>query len=186
MKIALLAMTLAILAGSSALAEIRESKSEPLRYQITFNPEVRYERSADQQMVFRQPLNLAVGFRKDKFTYLFEVSQFQETSGNSTLSIDRSHREYVGWLNYSVLPIGQWNVFAAFGVGAYQENIRTSLYGSSVTDTGEMQLVGGAGAGLKVLIARHLLLSFEGRFIGAQNFDPNPQGALVIRIGAEF
>ena len=173
-------------AAPKALGSHGLRQSEPLRYLITVNPELRYERQQNQQMTFRHPLNLSIGVRKEKFTYLLEFSQFKETSGNSVLSIDRSHAEYVGWFNYNVLPFGIWNVFGAMGAGAYQESIRTTLNGSSISDTGELQLMGGVGAGIKVLIEEHFLASLEGRLLGGQNFDPNPQGSLVFRFGVEF
>jgi hypothetical protein len=176
----------AVTLRTPAQIPVREFKVEPLRYQILLNPEFRYERESSQQMVFRQPLNIGIGLRKEKMSYIFEFSRFTEKTGNTTLSVERAHQEYVGWLNYSVTQFGVWNLFAGLGAGIYQETVKTSLNSSSATDAGEMQGLGGASFGVKALFIKHLIVGTEARLLAGQNFDPNPQLSLVFRIGAEF
>lgn len=157
-----------------------------LYYQATYNSEIRYEREASQQMAARRPLNLGVGVRKAESSLIFEYSRFTEESGNTVTPIERVHQEYVLWLNYNLHQFYQWNLFAALGAGVYQDRVKTTLMDISTTDKGELQAMGGAGAGLKILLWEHLILSAEGRMYMGQNFDPDLQLGALLRIGAEF
>ncbi len=160
--------------------------ADEIRYQAYLNPELRYEREANQQMIFRHPLNVGFGAQLDNTTYIIEVSHFTETSGNQTLSIDRTHYETAFWINYNLYQFGSFNFFAGAGAGIFRETVKTNLNGNSSVDVGEVQPLVGTSVGLKALLWKHLILSAEGRFLVGQNFDPNPQLGMLLRVGVEF
>jgi hypothetical protein len=161
--------------------------AERLHFQILLGPDFRYERDGDQQLVFRTLLNAGFGLRYDRISAMLEAASFNSQSGNSTLAIQRGHLEYMLWGNYNFMQFGDWNFFGAVGFGAYQENVKTTLGASSSTDVGGYQPMGGAGAGIKALLWRWLLLSGELRLIAGQNLDPNPQFSIqLLRLGVEF
>lgn len=151
------------------------------------NAEVRYERDSSQQMVDRQPVNFAFGVRQGPSTVLFEYSKFNETTGNATLSLDRSHEEYIFWWKQNILNTELVDFFISGGAGAYTEKVTTTLSGSgSTTDSSGLQPVGGASAGVHSVILKYVLISFEGRLMAGKNFDPNPQAGMLLRLGVEF
>jgi len=151
------------------------------------NSEMRYERAASQQYVDRRPLNLALGLRRGSSLVLLEYAAFQEDSGNNTLSIERRHQESTLWWKESVLSWESMDFFLGVGLGAYQEKLQTTLAGTPpVTDRGAWQIMGGSGVGLQGTLAKFLVLSVEVRVLAGENFDPNPQGSLLGRLGIEF
>lgn len=152
-----------------------------------WNSEIRYDRNASQQMQDRRLLNLALGAGKGPSTVIFEYSKFNEKTGNSTLSVDRIHEEYLFWWKQNALEYEQVSLFASVGAGAYAEKVVTSLAGSgSTTDKGRLEVAGGLGAGLQTLVFRYVLVSLEGRLVAGKNLDPNPQPGAVLRVGLEF
>jgi hypothetical protein len=169
-------------------AQAAESEDSP--WHVDFLPltvELRYERDSTQQTTDRRPVNLALGIRKGASTILFEYSSFTEETGNATLFIARKHQEYSFWWKESLMNFELLDFFISGGLGGYQEKVTTTLAGSgSATDTNGFLAMGGAGAGIQTLIFRNIILSLEGRFIAGQNFDPNPQADLLVRVGVEF
>jgi len=188
MRSLLLAFALVLGSFSAIAAEDTKPAPEiPFHYDFFFyNPEIRYERDTSQQMVSRQPLNLALGLRRANSTWIFEYSRMSTDSGNSTLSISRRHQEYSLWWNQNVWNFELVNFFASVGVGGYQEDVTTALNGASTKDSGAMELMGGSSAGIKSLLWHHLIISLEGRLLAGQDFDPNPQASILLRFGAEF
>jgi len=160
----------------------------PWRFDIyPLNFELRYERDATQQLVDRRPLNLALGVRKGPSTVLFEYSRFNETTGNATLSVDRTHEEFLFWWKQNILNFEMLDFFLAGGLGAYDEKVKTTFEGvGETTDSTGMQIMGGGSAGVQSLLWRYVLVSFEGRLMAGKNFDPNPQPSLLLRLGVEF
>lgn len=151
-----------------------------------YNPEIRYERDSVQQVVNRSPLNFALGARKNATTFLLEYSAFEDKSGNSTLSVERQHREYVLWWKENLMNLELVDFFASLGMGAYEEKTITRLSGSSATDNTGAQFMGGLSAGMQSMFVKYILVSAEGRILAGQNFDPNPQLGFVLRFGVEF
>jgi hypothetical protein len=172
--------------ANAKVSVFQEIEAAPLKFQIFLGPEARYERDSTQQLVFRSPFNFGLGLRKGRASLAAEYTKFTESSGNNTLSIDRTHEEYVLWGNYSFADFDIISFYASLGLGAYQESVTTILMGSSATDNGNMTFMGGTGVGGKLLLAQHFMISLEGRVLAGQNFDPNPQLGILLRFGAEF
>ncbi|MBK9323228.1 MAG: hypothetical protein IPM97_09860 [Bdellovibrionaceae bacterium] len=162
------------------------SATEKVHYQIYLNPELRYERDASQQMSFRQPMGIGFGLLKEKAAFILEGSHDTETSGNQTLSINRTHYRVGFWINYDLFQFGRSGFFAGVGAGPFLETVKTTLNGVSTLDNGEVQPFGGTSMGLRGLVFRRIVLSAEGRLIVGHNFDPNPQIGILFRIGAEL
>ncbi len=172
----------------SILLSVNGVQAAPWRYNVfPLNVELRYERDSSQQLVDRKPLNLALGVRNGPSTVLMEYSRFNEKTGNTTLSLDRVHEEYLFWWKQNIMNFEICDLFVAGGLGAYTEKVTTDLAGgSSVTDSSGNQLMGGVGAGIQSLVLKYLLVSLEGRMMAGKNFDPNPQPGAVLRLGVEF
>lgn len=170
----------------SALAEGSQPRSLYANI-FLLNPEMRYERDSSQQMLDRRPLNFAAGARKGSSTFILEYATYSEFTGNTTLSIDRDHKEYVFWWKENLMNLEFVDFFVSVGLGAYEEKVTTKLIGNSdAVDSSGMQVMGGTSAGLQSKIAGYVLLSVEGRLFAGKNFDPNPQASLLARLGVEF
>lgn len=182
----LLLMT-GILLGT-AIGQAAEVKSSPWRFDIfPLNLEMRYERDSSQQMIDRRPLNFAIGLRKSSSTILLEYSSFSESTGNTTLAIDRDHSEYLLWWKENLINFELLDFYVTVGAGGYEEKVSTQLAGAgAVTDSSGLQFVGGGSAGIQSMLAGMVLVNAEARLIAGKNFDPNPQASLLIRIGVEF
>ncbi|HEY8269761.1 MAG TPA: hypothetical protein VIG33_02655, partial [Pseudobdellovibrionaceae bacterium] len=154
---------------------------------LPFNLEFRYERDASQQTVDRRPKNFAIGAGTVASTILFEYSAFNENTGNKTLSLARTHQEYSFWWKEKFMNLEFLDAFFSGGVGGYEEKVTTTLSGAgSATDSSGLQALAGASVGLQSLMFNYVLVSIEGRLIAGKNFDPNPQGGILLRLGAEF
>jgi hypothetical protein len=174
-------------AGGGAKAPVTKADALPWRYDLFLNAEIRWERDATQQMVDRHPFGLAVGVRKGPSTVLFEYSKFDEKTGNATLSLNRSHEEFLFWWKQNIMNFEMLDFFVSGGAGAYTEKVVTTLAGSgSSEDSTGLQVMGGISAGAQSLLFRYVLVSFEGRLMAGKNFDPNPQPGMLLRLGVEF
>ncbi|MGZ3744334.1 MAG: hypothetical protein ACXVB1_10995 [Pseudobdellovibrionaceae bacterium] len=178
----------AMFCGQGGVAAEPKIDLEPWHVEVLpLGLEFRFEREESQQMADRRPLNLALGGRKGSSSLLFEYSSFTETTGNVTLSLERTHQEYSFWWKEKFMDFEFMEAFFSAGLGGYEEKLTTSLAMSgSTTDTSALQALGGAGAGLQTLVFKYVLLSIEGRFIAGKNFDPNPQASFLLRLGGEF
>lgn len=156
--------------------------------------EMRYEKDAADEWVDRKPLNLGISYRAPRWSLLFEYSRFTEDSGNSTLSVDRTHEEMLLWGRWHLWNLKaqrtQISIYGAGGAGVYQETVKTGLSGSSETNTTGSKIMTGlaAGADMSYLFTRSfgVVAALEGRGLIASDFDPNPTWSAVVRTGILF
>lgn len=155
------------------------------------NVEVRYERGSSQDLEARQPVNFALGYLSQGYGIYAEYSAFSETTGNSTSSIDRTHREMTLWARYNFLR-GRDNgmhgfMYVAGGLGGYEEEVTTNFMGASREDKAGMKLMGGAALGVEAVFMTKVGVGFslgvEGRVLGGADFDPNPNMGGLLRLG---
>lgn len=187
--VVLVMMTTSVLAaGSAATGSGTAVARKPIFVDIYFlNKELRFERDIQQELVARNSaLNFAVGGRYNASSLLFEYGTFTRSSGNSTLSISSTRREYSLWGKQNLFAFEYCDLFAELGLGAYQEEVRTTLGGTSVTDQGALSAMGGAGGGFSTVLFKYVTLSLEARLLLGSNFDPNPEPGLLFRSGVEF
>jgi len=171
--------------------KIKPTEPAPLLKLYLLDFEMRYEKGSDLEWVERKPLNFAVAVQLQKFDFVMEYASFSQSSGNATLSVDRNHQEVLAW--------GRWHfvdkkftetrvsLYGGLGVGGYEEEVTTTTPGSSQSDKGGMKWMSGLSAGLEVQVPMTASLGFvgalEGRVLTASDFEPNPLGSGVVRLG---
>ncbi|MFM6930022.1 MAG: hypothetical protein ACKOX6_16240 [Bdellovibrio sp.] len=176
---------------------MKQPQPAPEPHQLHFyllDIEMRYEKDAADEWVDRKPMNFGIAYRAPRWSLLFEYAQFTEASGNSTLSIDRTHEEMLFWGRWHLWSMKaqrtQVSVYGAGGAGVYQENVKTALNGSSETNTTGYKVMTGlaAGADMSYLFTRSfgVVAALEGRGLIASEFDPNPTWSAVVRTGILF
>lgn len=159
-----------------------------------FNPEMRFERDGSQEIIDRKPLNFAVGYNRNDFSFALEYSRFEESSGNSTSSLDRIHQDFLLWMKLYFLPYSlsefKFNWVAGAGAGAFQESVTSSFMGSSRTDNGGNKFLSGLMVGWEGILKGNqyfsALISVEGRALVSSEFEPNPVWSSVLRFGILF
>lgn len=154
--------------------------------------EMRYEKGSDLEWVERKPLNFAVAFQVKQFDFVMEYASFSQSSGNATLSIDRDHKEVLAWgrwhfvdKNYSESRV---SLYGGLGFGGYEEEVTTSTPGSSQADKGGMKFMSGLSAGVEMQVpftgtSFGFVGAVEGRLLTSADFEPNPLGSGVLRLG---
>lgn len=183
----------------SAISEAQTSKlksSDHLSQESQFqffllNQEYRYERMISQDFDFRSIHPLSFGYRRDQFSTLIEYSAYSEQSGNITSNIERKHQEIMWWGRWHFISekeaMLRYSSYAGFGLGAYQEEIKTNLLGFSSFDKSVASVESGVSIGgdlnFTVTKTLSLIAGAEGRFIFASDFDPNPVLDTLVRIG---
>ncbi|WP_413943395.1 hypothetical protein [Bdellovibrio sp. HCB-162] len=160
------------------------------------NPEMRFERGDSQELVDRKPLNFALALQMRKFSVLTEYARFEENTGNTTSSIDRTHTDLVVWGRYHFFNGTNPNrsvdstLYAGIGAGLYEEEIVTTLMGSSRTDKSNPKFMSGVSVGGEVALNVNKDFGFvgglEGRALFASDFDPNPVWSAVLRLGFQL
>lgn len=180
-----------------AQSVVKSAKTEKSDLQFyLLNYEMRFERGNSQELENKNPQNFAIAYRFEKISVLLEYSQFAENSGNSTASIERKHQDMTTWFRhhffYSSYRRVAFSLFGGVGAGAFREEVKTSLLGSSRTDQADAKFMSGLAVGGD-LAARlspqvTLLLGVEGRALLAAEFEPNPLWSMVVRsgIGIQF
>lgn len=161
---------------------------------ILISPEMRFERGEEQEVESRSALGLAAGVSVASTIFLFEYAQFSTRSGSGSLEIDRTHRDFLLWLQRSVWHGKSFlspEFYLAGAVGGFDEKIETSLSGGdSVVDHSAMKLQGAVAVGFEGRVNMGafsaLLLALEGRMYISGELQPNPQFAALLRLGIEL
>jgi hypothetical protein len=192
--VAILFLTGTVHAQESRMTMPEPNEAPLLTRLYLLNVEMRFDRDDKQEISNRYPFHLAVGFKKKSIAAVVEYSQFSEDSGNSSSSVTRTHREGVFW--------GRWHFkdfvgtekdlsfYAAAGIGMFQDEVKTTLMGDSVTDTGEYKPLGALALGSEftTLFKKHwgLVINGEMRALMASDFDPNINWSLLLGAGLQF
>jgi hypothetical protein len=178
--------------AASLCTFLTEARADIIRAYI-FNPELRYEKSADNELVNRNPLSFSVGYQFTRFSALLEYSQFDETSSTGVYSVKRTHQDMMLWGRFHALA---WTfgdsrqtiqAYGGIGGGGYKERLVTNFNGDSQTDSGDPKFVTGFSAGLEYSVRideRFLFTSaVEGRAFVNSELDPNPMWSAILRLG---
>lgn len=155
--------------------------------------EMRYERASSQDFETRHFLNFAFAYQKNNLSALFEYSKFNDDSGNTTSNIETSHQELILWGRWHFVtakaesaPV-QVSLYGGLGIGAYQDQVKTTLMGQSQTDESGTKVLTGLsfGGDLTCSLSKDfaLLAALEGRTLFSGDFDPNPLVSGVARVG---
>lgn len=156
--------------------------------------DVRIERGASQDYEARNFWNFSFAYKTPVMSALVEYGQFEDQSGNSTSNIDRTHQEMMLWGRWHFFrrttTSFHWSVYGGLGVGAYKEQVKTTVLGDSHTDDTGTKIMSGVSVGTEAsyYFTKNFAVvgALEGRGLFAGDFDPNPTGSGVVRIGIEL
>ncbi|WP_413582627.1 hypothetical protein [Bdellovibrio sp. HCB288] len=196
----LILAALVLLVSTNAFAQQSRMKRPVVAPQINqlqiylLSFELRYEKDAAENWLEQKPQNISFAYRATAWSILFEYSKFNESSGNSTLNIERDHKEMVLWGRWHLWRHGQKNprfsIFGAGGIGTYTEEITTTLASDRLTESTGAKMMGGfavgADASYQFTKSFGAIASFEGRALMGQDFDPNPTFGGIVRTGLFF
>ncbi|WP_413558715.1 hypothetical protein [Bdellovibrio sp. HCB209] len=199
MKLIWLGLSLLLFAATANAQETRMKRPVmiPQLNQLQIYPlafEIRYEKDSSDNYLEQRPTNLSFAYRTNVWSILFEYSKFTESTGNSTLNIDREHTEMVLWGRWHLWRMTQKqmriSIYGAGGLGTYSEDITTSLSGSSQKDSTGSKLMGGLAAGgdISYDFVKNFgaVAALEGRGLMGQGFDPNPTFGALVRTGLYY
>ncbi len=193
-----------ILAGFFLLCSITATAQESRLKTPQSNPEsslqlypvgmeLRYERNNEQDFQTNTFWNYAFAYQRANLSALFEYSNYTESSGNSTTSIDHTHQELTLWGRWhflttkkELLPL-QISIYGGLGVGAYQDEVKTTFMGTSQNDKSGTKVLTGLslGSDLRYSFTKDVgaIAAIEGRTLFSSDFDPNPTFSAVARLG---
>ncbi|XGC80382.1 hypothetical protein ACES2L_13705 [Bdellovibrio bacteriovorus] len=194
----LLISLLLIFATSFSFAQTEKKKAvAPAKNSLVLfllNPELRYERSGSQEIEDRKPQNFSMAYYFQKYSVLLEYASFKEESGNATSSLSRTHVDTLLFGRYHFFKHSTAQMistlYAGGGLGAFKEEVTTTLLGDSRTDTSDGKFMSALAIGTEFLLPINKSVGFvaaaEGRAMMGDGFDPNPIWSLLARMGIEF
>lgn len=160
--------------------------ARPVHLLLAYGNELRPERDLDANFAQHFLTNYALGFGYQKFLFVFERATFEESSGNSSLSVIRRLEDTMAWVQWRSL---KWKLLVPFlggGIGAYKEKVTTNLAGApSVQNETSHRFLGGGSFGVSLDITA-LWISVEGRMLFGDELDQQPTLGGVARIGLWF
>lgn len=156
--------------------------------------EARYENGATQDYEYRRFWNFSAAYKSDVLSSLLEYSRSANESGNATSSISRVHQEMVVWGRWHFYHYKEDNyigsLYGGLGAGVYQDQVKTNLLSDSRTDNSKVKFLSGLTAGGDITIPLYanfdMVAALELRAFFAGDFDPNPTGSGVFRIGIQW
>lgn len=152
---------------------------------INAGAESRLERNQEQNIVDRQLRSYAAGIGYSDFVFSMEYSSFKETTGQSSLIVDRTVENYILWGTWGA---GEWLSMIPYlgaGIGQSIETVDTTLLNTKSRDKGKPQWTGGGCLGLRANMP-YLWVTLEARVLAAERWDPNPTAGFAGRVGFYF
>lgn len=178
--------------GSASAEEKSESNSETnsttesqYHFMLGYGSEYRPERDVEKNYSQHYFTNYAAGIGKGHWTFIFEKSQFKESSGNSTLNLERSYQDYLLIARYYAYSAGVFSAFGNVGVGAYQESVTTNFSGQSITSNGKHKLLTTGGMGIQANLSI-FFTSLEARLLFGDELDQQASLSGIARLGLWF
>jgi hypothetical protein len=113
---------------------------------------------------------------------VLERSAFKESSGNSTLAVNREYEETLLWLFWRSAA---WKGFVPYfggGLGVYQDRVETLLMGSSLTSESPQFLLSGAALGVQWVLPS-IWFSLEARIFSGEELRPPMMSGALLRLG---
>lgn len=153
-------------------------------YPLTMD--TRFERGSSQGIEQRHSKDFSIGLKSSRYTFLIETSSYRVETGTAALGVARTHREFHIWGKGMLNQLNSTEVYWAAGGGVYDEVVSTSLLGASETSQSQMNMMAGAAIGAETMFFRFLIMNLETRILISKDFDPNPQPAVVWRLGVVF
>lgn len=147
----------------------------------------RFERDENQSLTPRVTQRIAVGLNIESIQAEIASDQFSSKSSEGNVSIKRSYQDFTLWLGHQFHQWDHLNFYAMGGLGQYQETIKTRVGTLTDESTSNSKTLMGVGLELRYKpFDIGLLVSSGARILWAENFDPNLQPDLFVRLGFEF
>ncbi len=144
---------------------------KPVHLLVTTGIETRPEKDAQGSFTDHQLSNFNLGFGYQSFVFLLEQAQYQDRSGNSTLSVERLQTDYLLWSHYRAMSWNRLVPYLGAGLGFYQEKVTTQFAGSISTNNSKAKFLGGVAFGVG-MDTPYLWLSAEARLLAGDEWDP--------------
>ncbi|HWU43433.1 MAG TPA: hypothetical protein VN132_08345 [Bdellovibrio sp.] len=184
-------ISLSAFAQESRMEMPRPAEEPPSLQLYPVGLEIRTVRDIDNQISSKSFWNFSFAYRHVNLSALFEYSQYGDSSGNPTSSVDFTHQELMLWGRWHFWQFKEdavsGSLYGGLGLGAYKDKVKTTLMGTSRTDESDARVVSGLGLGgdLSLDLNRDcaLIAAVEGRGLFASDFDPNPTVSGVLRLG---
>ena len=151
---------------------------------ITANAEGRLQQDMSQDVVLQNYFSLASEYHWQN--YFAGVEYFQGasvTSGNPSLMLSSSRQG--GWVT-GAWQAGVWKFifpYVRVGFGGYEDSVTTTLLNLSSTSVSRVYMCGFGGLGLRWNSDSPFFLATEARLIFGENQNPQPAGAISVRVG---
>jgi len=101
-----------------------------------------------------------------------EFQQMSTSSGEGDYHIETKRHELLTIARYRFMLNEKWAVYGGLGGGLGRETIKSSIAGSSVTKSGDMEKVGVLDSGLQIQFGKRFLSEFGVRGLKLENFEP--------------
>ncbi|MFN9066108.1 MAG: hypothetical protein ACK5V3_02695, partial [Bdellovibrionales bacterium] len=112
---------------------------------------------------------------------------FNSKTSEGNVSIKREYQDYLLWANYQLLGDDQLRFFIGGGFGYFQEQIITRVASFETDSSTQQEFFSGGGAEIRWYLTRpDVLFSSGARMLYSQNFDPELQPHLFLRLGFRF
>lgn len=191
--IAFILISSAASAKPAAQSAVKESKFGSTVINLLFGSQFRFEDGADQERSLKSYSHLALtGFVLYDYWWAFETASFKESTGNSSLRIEREASEYnIGagyslWRWNSMLGESNWHfVFNLVGAGFLGQNkntISTTLLGSTQKDSSSPEWSMGAGVVASARL-QYLTVEVDTRMMSSKSYEPQNVSVSSVRLG---
>lgn len=158
----------------------------PLHILVATGSELRPEKDVENNYATHALSNVALGVGYKDFAFILEKASFRESSGNSTLNVERLLEDTMLWAQWQAQA---WHIFAPYvggGLGAYQETVTINLAGAqSSQHQSNRKLLTGANFGVRVDVPVYWI-SLEGRLLFGDELDHQPALGGLARFGLWF
>lgn len=114
-----------------------------------------------------------------------EYQQMSTSSGEGDYHIDTKRHELLVIGRYRLILNEKWSLYGGLGAGLGREVIKSSIGGSSVTKSGDLEKVGVLESGLQVQFGKRFFSEFGVRGLKLENFEPWIM-AFGLRVGVQL
>jgi hypothetical protein len=151
----------------------------------------RFEDSTAQERTNRQYQAYGIAGQYSVFRAEFEFNQFYDSTGNQSLKVEQTLREYDLGLGYRVYQLISddrrlsLNAFAKVWLGQTRTTVDTTFAGVQTTNESDPEAVYGLGASVMARLT-YFIAEAEFRYLNSKNFSPQNVPVFAIKIGASI
>ncbi len=148
----------------------------------------RFEDSTGQERTNRQYQAYGLGIQYLQFHAEFEFNQFYDKTGNGSVKIEQTIREYDLGLGYRVYQLMSddrrlsLNIFGKVWLGQTQTTVDTNFLASYTSVDSNLENVYGIGASALARLS-YFLTEVEFKMLNSKNMSPQSVPVLAIKIG---